>query len=83
MKTNKRKRCRCTYLGAQLKCIVNNKNGEKHHNEQPKQRQSKKCLYAALIPFISGFPAVYFQTRRILDILYSAQHGNQHKDALA
>ena len=22
-------------------------------------------------------------TRRILDILYSAQHGNQHKDALA
>ena len=22
-------------------------------------------------------------TRRILDILYSAQHGNQHKDAFA
>ena len=24
-----------------------------------------------------------YKTRRILDILYSAQHGNQHKDALA
>ena len=38
------------------------------------------CLTLSLDPQSWGTP---LRTRRILDILYSAQHGNQHKDAFA